>query len=62
MYRDDMVTGTLTTSEIREDLSRALKPYEITVDEFLAADLESYSDANLRDMWIMVKGILKPAK
>ena len=56
-----MVNATLSLEQMRNELARALEQYNISVEEFLSSDLEKYSDANLRDMWLMVKGVF-PAK
>ena len=56
-----MVNATFSLEQMRNELARALEQYNISVEEFLSSDLEKYSDANLRDMWLMVKGVF-PAK
>ena len=56
-----MVNAVLSLEQMRQELTSALLPFNISVDEFLNSDIDDYSDANLRDIWLMVKGILKPA-
>lgn len=55
-----MVNATLSLEQMRNELAAALLPFDLDVDEFLSSDIDDYSDANLRDIWLMVKGILKP--
>jgi len=55
-----MVNTTLSLEQMRNELAAALSPFDLDVDEFLSSDIDDYSDANLRDIWLMVKGILKP--
>lgn len=61
-YSKGVVHASISISQLRKDLEAELKPYGINVDQFLKSDLEDYSDANLRDLWLMSKGLLEPSK
>lgn len=53
-----MVTKAISASDIREQLSLALAPFGLTVEGFLSQDLEAIDNYELRDLWLMTKGVL----
>ncbi len=55
-----MTTAPITADQLRCDVVNALKPYGLTLDEFLASDVDDLDD-DLRDMRLMIEGALSPA-
>lgn len=53
-----MATIEISREELFKQLESALKKYDLSVDEFLKLDLDELSDYELRDMWLMSKGLL----
>jgi len=56
-----MTTAPLTVDELRREVEAALRPYGITVDDFVAADVDDLPSDELRDLWLMVRGAITPA-
>jgi phenylalanyl-tRNA synthetase beta subunit len=56
-----MTTDPITEEQLRDQVARALSPYGIAVDVFLATDHDDLENNELRDLWLMVKGALAPA-
>ena len=54
-----MVSRPLTDIEAIQALREVLQPYQIDVDEFLISDIDSYTDPNLRDLWLFAKELRK---
>jgi hypothetical protein len=54
-----MVQKPLTNEEALNELQKVLLPYSIEVNDFLRSDINDYSDANLRDLWLLVKELRK---
>jgi hypothetical protein len=48
----------ITVDELRRDVSAVLDPYHISLDEFLAADLDDIHEPELRDLWLMTRNAL----
>lgn len=49
---------TITNEELIDEAFNALSPYGITVYEFITNDIDEYTDVNLRDIWLMLKGVI----
>ena len=43
----------ITLEELISDVEESLKTFNITLEEFAAADLDDYEDWDLRDIWLM---------
>ena len=43
----------ITLQELISDVEESLKTFDITLEEFAAADLDDYEDWDLRDIWLM---------
>jgi hypothetical protein len=56
-----VTTGALTPAELRQLVEEVLTGYGMTVEEFVAADIDDLPSDELRDMWLMVKGTLVAA-
>jgi hypothetical protein len=56
-----MTTAPLTAEDLRRDVAAVLDGYGLSVDEFLASDVDDLGSDELRDLWLMVKGALTPA-
>lgn len=56
-----MTTEPLTEEELRNQVAGVLRRYGMTVDEFVAADIDDLPSDELRDVWLMVKGALTSA-
>ena len=57
-----MATIEISREELIQQLETALKKYELNVDQFLQLDIDELSDYELRDMWLMAKGLLTITK
>jgi hypothetical protein len=55
-----MTTAPLTLDALRPQVEDVLAPYGMTVDEFVASDVDDLPSDELRDLWLMVKGALTP--
>ena len=53
-----MTTTPITKDQIREQIEQVVSPHGLTVEEFLAFDLDEIDDDELRDLWLMVTGTL----
>lgn len=56
-----IVNAPVSTESLRKNVAEALEPYELTVDEFLHSDIDDLENVDLRELWLMVKGVLEPA-
>ena len=56
-----MTTAPLTPEELRREVALVLAPHGMSVDEFIAADVDDLATDELRDLWLMVKDALTPA-
>lgn len=56
-----MTTATVTLDELRHIVDEAVGRYGMTTDEFLRADIDDLPGYDLRDLWLMVRGLLTPA-
>lgn len=56
-----MTTEPLTESELRNQVAQVLRRYGMSVDDFVAADIDDLPSDELRDVWLMVKGALSAA-
>ncbi len=57
-----MTTAPMTLDELRQEVAAVLAPYGISVDEFVAVDVDDLQTDELRDLWLMVKGALTSAE
>lgn len=57
-----MPTAPMTLDELRQEVAGVLAPYGISVDEFVAVDVDDLETDELRDLWLMVKGALTSAE
>lgn len=56
-----IVNAPVSTESLRKNVAEVLEPYELTVDEFLHSDIDDLENVDLRELWLMVKGVLEPA-
>jgi hypothetical protein len=54
-----MVSKPMSDEEVIKELQQVLSQYSINVEDFLKSDIDDYSDANLRDLWLFVKELRK---
>ena len=54
-----MVSKPMSDEEVIRELQEVLAKYSINVEDFLNSDIDDYSDANLRDLWLFVKELRK---
>ena len=57
-----MTTAPMTLHELRHEVAVVLAPYGMSVDEFVAVDVDDLQTDELRDLWLMVKGALTSAE
>jgi len=57
-----MTTAPLTVDDLRRDVEAVLRSYGMSVDEFVATDVDDLPSDELRDLWLMVEGALTPAE
>lgn len=57
-----MTTAPLTLDVLRREVEAVLASYGMSVDQFVASDVDDLPSDELRDLWLMVKGALTPAK
>jgi len=50
---NQMNATVITLEELISDVEESLKTFNITLEEFAAADLDDYEDWDLRDIWLM---------
>ena len=53
-----MPVETITAEELRRDVTDVLARYGMTLDAFVAADLDDLDDDELRDLWLMTRTAL----
>lgn len=53
-----MVTAAISSEDIKSQLERALTPFGLTVTEFLSMKLDEIDNYELRDLWLMTKGLI----
>lgn len=56
-----MMTAPLTLDDLRREVEAVQARYGMSVDEFVANDLDDLPSDELRDIWLMVKGALTTA-
>lgn len=56
-----MTTAPLTPEKLRLLVVEVLDRYGMSVEEFVAADVDDLESDELRDLWLMVKGALTAA-
>jgi len=56
-----VTTEPITEKQLRDEVAAVVERYGLTVDSFLATDLDELEDDELRDLWLMVNGALVPA-
>ncbi|MFN3257894.1 MAG: hypothetical protein ACE37B_19615 [Ilumatobacter sp.] len=56
-----MTTAPLTSDDLRRQVADVVAPYGMTVDEFVACDVDDLPSDELRDLWLMVKAALAPS-
>lgn len=56
----DMTNDPLTVEELRRQVNEVLAKYQMTLDDFLKSDIDDLDSVELRDLWLMVKGVLRP--
>ena len=52
----------MTLDELRQEVADVLVPYALSVDQFVALDVDDLPSDALRDLWLMVRGALTPAE
>ena len=57
-----IVNAPISVETLRKDVAETLKPYGLTVDEFLHSDIDDLASWELRDLWLIVKGALERSK
>ena len=57
-----MTTAPLTSEALRSQVEAVVEPYGLSVDVFVASDVDDLPSDELRDLWLMVKGALAPAQ
>lgn len=57
-----MTTATITLDELRHVVDEAVSRYGMTTDEFLRADIDDLPGYDLRDLWLLVRGLLTPSR
>lgn len=57
-----MTTAPLTSEALRRQVDAVVAPYGLSVDEFVASDVDDLPSDELRDLWLMVKGALAPSQ
>ncbi|MCB0998139.1 MAG: hypothetical protein KDB40_02490 [Acidimicrobiales bacterium] len=57
-----MTTEPMTLDELRQEVADVLVPYALSVDQFVALDVDDLPSDALRDLWLMVRGALTPAE
>lgn len=57
-----MTTAPLTSEALRSQVEAVVAPYGLSVDEFVASDVDDLPSDELRDLWLMVKGALAPSQ
>jgi hypothetical protein len=50
---NQMKATVITLEELISDVEESLKTFNITLQDFAAADLDDYEDWDLRDIWLM---------
>ena len=48
----------ISLDQLRKDLIDIIDPYGYTVEDFLASDIDDLENGMLRDVYLMVKGVL----
>lgn len=48
----------ITAVELRRDVADVLDRYDMTLDDFIAADLDDLEDDELRDLWLLTRTAL----
>lgn len=56
-----MTTSPLTPERLRLLVAEVLDRYRMSVEEFVAVDVDDLESDELRDLWLMVKGALTAA-
>lgn len=56
----NMTNDPLTVEELRRQVNEVLAKYQMTLDDFLKSDIDDLDSVELRDLWLMVKGVLRP--
>lgn len=56
-----MSPSPITAEQLRRDVAAVLDRYEITVEEFLNADIDDFEEDELRDLWLMTRSALSAA-
>lgn len=57
-----MTTAPLTSETLRRQVEAVVAPYGLSVDDFVASDVDDLPSDELRDLWLMVKGALEPSQ
>ncbi|WP_395153190.1 hypothetical protein [Ilumatobacter sp.] len=57
-----MTTAPLTSETLRRQVEAVVAPYGLSVDDFVASDVDDLPSDELRDLWLMVKGALAPSQ
>lgn len=55
-----MITKPVTLAQLRQDVAQVAGRYGISVEGFLRSDIDDLPSDELRDLWLMVKGVLVP--
>lgn len=55
----NVTTPPLTINELQIEVQNVLTKYGMSLDEFLKSDIDDLDSVELRDLWLMVKGVLR---
>ena len=53
-----VATAPLTSEALRRQVEAVVVPFGLSVDQFVASDVDDLPSDVLRDVWLMVKGAL----
>jgi hypothetical protein len=56
-----VTTAPLTSEALRCQVEAVVAPFGLSVDQFVASDVDDLPSDELRDVWLMVKGALAPS-
>lgn len=56
-----MTTAPVSLEDLRKQTEQMLARFQMSMDDFLGAELDDLSDAELRDLWLMVRDLLVAA-
>jgi hypothetical protein len=56
-----VTTAPISIEQLRRDVADVLDSHGVTLDEFIASDLDDWDHYELRELWLMTRDVLADA-